>query len=162
MCGEWAHVLDEADTATARLIIHLQLDDLVSLAACDRANRSGNIPSDGEVARQLYAEELRECLARLEPAGPDPNAAPPQSMAEELVQIQQRALRDSQACMKRHEEKTKREAAAGDASGLAASAPDSAEANSDQFMPIDLGKRKRSGDDMLEPSKRFQCRQPQW
>lgn len=60
MCGEWAHVLDEADTATARLIINLQLDDLVSLAACDRANRSGDVPSDGEVARRLYAEELRE------------------------------------------------------------------------------------------------------
>ncbi|PPJ50189.1 hypothetical protein CBER1_05213 [Cercospora berteroae] len=155
MCGDWAHVLDEADTATARLIINLQLDDLVSLAACDRANRRGDVPSDGEVARQLYAEELRECLARLDPA-PSNNAVSPQSMAAELMQIQQHALRDSQACMKRHEQKAKREAAAMYANGLDSVAPGLGGASFANPTSNEKGKRRRSGDVAFQPAKRLQ------
>lgn len=72
------------------------------------------------------------------------------------MQIQHQALRDSQACMKRHEQKAKREAAALDASELATFAPDLGEGASAQSTINGLGKRARSDDDAFQPAKRLQ------
>lgn len=72
------------------------------------------------------------------------------------MQIQQHALRDSHACMKRHEQKVKREAAGMYANGLDSVAPGLGGASFADPTSNEKGKRRRSGDDASQPAKRLQ------
>lgn len=60
----WARVLDDADPETARLILSLQQEDIEALAPADAQTTTSNTldgdASDGDVARDLYANELRK------------------------------------------------------------------------------------------------------
>ncbi|KAF7187342.1 putative E3 ubiquitin-protein ligase ARI8 [Pseudocercospora fuligena] len=63
----WARVLDDADPETARLILSLQQEDIEALAPAAAQTTTSVTPdggvNDGEVARHLYANELRNELA---------------------------------------------------------------------------------------------------
>ncbi|KXT04250.1 hypothetical protein AC578_7933 [Pseudocercospora eumusae] len=63
----WARVLDDADPQTARLILSLQQEDIEALAPAEAQTITSDTPdedaNDGNVARDLYANELRNELA---------------------------------------------------------------------------------------------------
>jgi len=56
----WQHVLDDADEATASLIIKLQLDDLDALAEGSSHDGSDGEVHDERLARKTQAEELKQ------------------------------------------------------------------------------------------------------
>ncbi|KAI5370735.1 Putative IBR domain, Zinc finger, RING/FYVE/PHD-type, E3 ubiquitin ligase RBR family [Septoria linicola] len=86
---EWSRVLEEAGTETAKLIVELQRQDLASIATPANDLEGGDAKDDGEIARALFGDELRNVRAiGAAIAGevlPDHNATAPPAALEDFA-----------------------------------------------------------------------------